>query len=104
MQLENMMEMYQPGVSEARQQTYFVVGDLKSLSASVLYGDMDRGYDFKESGLQLHIHEDSKDGLTGAHLKKYGEEKNFKRLNNYEALMGEVNAVDLGIPKIKIGS
>ena len=37
MQLENMMEMYQPRVSEARQQTYFIVGDLESLSASVLY-------------------------------------------------------------------
>jgi len=38
MQLENMMEMYQPRVSEQRQQTYFVVGDLESLSASALYG------------------------------------------------------------------
>ncbi len=36
-QLENMMDSYQPMVSEQRQQTYFVVGDLESLSASALY-------------------------------------------------------------------
>jgi hypothetical protein len=40
MQLENMMEMYQPRVSETRQQTYFVVGDLEGMSASVLYTDI----------------------------------------------------------------
>ena len=38
MQLENMMEMYQPKVSMERQQTYFVVGDLENLSAGALYG------------------------------------------------------------------
>jgi hypothetical protein len=38
MQLENMMEIYQPRVSETRHQTYFVVGDLESMSASALYG------------------------------------------------------------------
>jgi len=36
-QLESMMDSYQPMVSEQRQATYFVVGDLESLSASVLY-------------------------------------------------------------------
>ena len=36
-QLESMMDPYQPMVSEQRQQTYFVVGDLESLSASALY-------------------------------------------------------------------
>ena len=37
-QLESMMDSYQPMVSEQRQQTtYFVVGDLESLSASALY-------------------------------------------------------------------
>jgi len=104
MQLEQMFR-YQPRVAqEERQQTYFVVGDLEGLSASALYGDMDRGYDFKNLGFQLHIHEDSKEGLTAAHLKKYGEDKQFLRLSNYDALMGEVNAVNLGVPKIKIGS
>ena len=40
MQLENMMGMYQPRVSEIRQQVYQVV-DLESLSASALYtGDL----------------------------------------------------------------
>lgn len=37
MKLENMMEMYQPRVSEPRQQIYFVVRDLENLSASALY-------------------------------------------------------------------
>lgn len=36
-QLESMMDSYQPRFSEQRQQTYFVVGDLESLSASALY-------------------------------------------------------------------
>ncbi|MBS3112230.1 hypothetical protein J4459_03115 [Candidatus Woesearchaeota archaeon] len=36
-QLESMIDSYQPVVSEQRQTTYFVVGDLESLSASVLY-------------------------------------------------------------------
>ena len=103
MQLEQMFG-YQPRVAqEESRTTYFVVGDLESLSASALYGDMDRGYDFKNLGFQLHIHEDSKDGLTGANIKPYGE-KHGTPLNNYEALMGEVNAINLGVPKIKIGS
>lgn len=37
MQLEQMMDLYQPRVSEQRRQIYFVVGDLESLSASALY-------------------------------------------------------------------
>jgi hypothetical protein len=36
-QLESMMDSYHPTVSEQRQTTYFVVGDLESLSASALY-------------------------------------------------------------------
>ena len=36
-QLENIIDSYPSMVSQKRQQTYFVVGDLKSLSASVLY-------------------------------------------------------------------
>ena len=38
MRLEQTLEMYQPRVAqEERQQTYFVVRDLESLSASALY-------------------------------------------------------------------
>jgi hypothetical protein len=55
MQLENMMEMYQPRVSEQRQQTYFVVGDLESLSASALYGKGNSGGNFKWSKDGLFI-------------------------------------------------
>ena len=102
MKLENVALEFVPLKSGERH--YLVVGDLDNLSASVLYGDLDRGYDFKESGFQLHIHEDSVEGLTAAHLKKYGEEKQFLRLSNYEALMGEMSAINLGVPKIKIGS
>jgi len=36
-QLENMMDSYQPRFSEQRQTSYFVVGELESLSASALY-------------------------------------------------------------------
>jgi len=36
-QLESMMDSYHPMVSEQRQQTYFVVGDLENLSATALY-------------------------------------------------------------------
>lgn len=103
MQLEQ-ITVYQPRAAQERQTTYFVVGDLEFLSASALYGDMDRGYDFKESGFQLHIHEDSKDGLTAAHLKKYGENRPFLKLSNHDALIGEMDAINLGVPQIKIGS
>jgi len=102
MQLEQMMG-YQPRVAQERQTTYFVVGDLEGLSASALYGDMDRGYDFKNLGFQLHIHEDSELGITKAKLKGY-DQSTLRELSNYDALMGEMNAVNLGIPKIKIGS
>lgn len=58
MQLENMMEMYQPRVSETRQQIYFVVGDLEYLSASALYmaGDKDGNFKFlKDGGLVIPV-------------------------------------------------
>ena len=41
MQLEQSLEIYHPMASRERQTTYFVVGDLESLSASALYtGDL----------------------------------------------------------------
>ena len=57
MQLENMMGMYQPRVSEARQQTYFVVGDLESLSASALYsaGDKEGNFKFLKDALVIPV-------------------------------------------------
>lgn len=57
MQLENMMEMYQPRVSEARQQTYFVVGDLEGMSAGALYmaGDKDGNFKWSNSKDKLVI-------------------------------------------------
>jgi hypothetical protein len=100
-QLEN--NLYEPIQESKENLRVYQVRDLESLSASALYGDMDRGYDFKESGFQLHIHEDSKLGITKAKLKGY-DQSNIRKLSNYEALMGEMNAVNLGIPKIKIGS
>ncbi len=44
-QLENMMDSYQPMASQERQTTYFVVGDLESLSATALYGSDSKEYD-----------------------------------------------------------
>ena len=48
MQLENITEKYQPTASQERQISYFVVGDLESLSASVLYEKI-RGRDYLKS-------------------------------------------------------
>jgi len=57
MQLENMMEMYQPRVSEDRQQTvYFVVGDLKELSATALYAKIDKGDYIKSNDKELNFY------------------------------------------------
>jgi len=103
MKLEQTIEMCQPRISETRQQTYFVVGDLSSLSATALYGDMDRKYDFKALKFQLSIHEDSKNGITGANIKRYGEQHGVK-INHERALMGEVYAQNFGISKINTGS
>ncbi len=57
MKLENMMEIYPSRVSEERQQTYFVVGDLESLSASALYsaGDKDGNFKFLKDALIVPI-------------------------------------------------
>jgi len=76
MQLENMMEMHQPRVSEQKQQAYFVVGDLESLSASALYrGDKPiiRPYGMivplKINGIPLHdTYSINKEGnVSGGH-------------------------------------
>ncbi|MEA3379213.1 MAG: hypothetical protein U9Q69_06310 [Nanoarchaeota archaeon] len=77
--------------------------DLECLGAIALYGNMDRGYDFISSGFQLHIHEDSKYGLTGANIKPYGEKYGYP-IRNDQALISEVYAQRLGFPKIDMGS
>ena len=87
MQLENMMEMYQPRVSEARQQTYFVVGDLENLSASALYSEKLYIKDFSD-GSSLHIHE-NKDKIVWANIRGKGE-KEGEGITNYEAVMLDV--------------
>ena len=101
MQLENMMEMYQPRVSEARQQTYFVVGDLEGMSAGALYM-ADKLYikDFKD-GSSLHIHEVD-DKITGANIRGKGEQKGTP-LSNYQATMLDILPGKI-TTKIKSGS
>ncbi|PJE81055.1 hypothetical protein COU58_04515 [Candidatus Pacearchaeota archaeon CG10_big_fil_rev_8_21_14_0_10_32_42] len=82
MQLEQTLGMYQPMQmqrTQERQTTYFVVGDLESLSASALYGG-DKGGNFKWSkdglfipikGLDIPLHDtykkDSDGNLSGGH-------------------------------------
>ena len=101
MQLENMMEMYQPRASETRQQTYFVVGDLENLSASALYTN-ERITDLKSSGFQFHYHENKPNEIASPKLK-VGEETVLK-LSNYQAAMGDFYAQQLSLPQIKKGS
>jgi hypothetical protein len=101
-QLESMMDSYQPMASEQRQTTYFVVGDLESLSASALYGDMDRRYDFKASGFQFHFHENKPNEISSPKLK-VGNKTNLG-LSNYEAAMGDYYAQQLSLPQVKKGS
>ncbi len=60
MQLEQTLGMYQPiqtQRTQERQQTYFVVGDLESLSASALYGkgDSEGNFKFTKDGLVIPI-------------------------------------------------
>ena len=102
-QLEMMTNSYRLRSSEPTQQVYFVARDLERLSASALYGDMDRKYDFKDLGFQLSIHEDSKKGITGTNIKQYGEQHGVK-INHERALMGEFYAQNLGIQRIDTGS
>ena len=61
MRLEQTLEMYQPRVSETRQQTYFVVGDLESLSASALYSGKVRPIKYTE---YTPLTEDKSIGIT----------------------------------------
>lgn len=54
-----------------------------------------------ESGVDVHIHTDSSGNyISGANLKKHGDDKNFIRLDNYQAAMGDYYAEKLNL-KIK---
>jgi len=86
---------------EQRQTTYFVVGDLENLSASVLYSN-ERITDLKSSGFQFHFHENNPNEIAGPKLK-VGEETVLK-LSNYQAAMGSYYAQQLNLPTIKKGS
>ena len=103
MQLEQMFG-YQPRVAqEERQQTYFVVGDLESLSASALYM-ADKQYNFIDFQFSLH---ETDDKITGAKLKLKGVPRSSlteRKLSGYEAAMGDLYAQNLNIPTIKKGS
>ena len=48
MQLEQTLEKYQPLISQKRQTTYLVVGDLENLSASALYSEKPYIKDFSD--------------------------------------------------------
>lgn len=101
MQLENMMEIYQPKVSEQRKTTYFIVGDLEELSASALYTN-ERITDLKSSGFQFHFHENCPDFISSSKLKV--GDKEVLKLSNYEAAMGDFYAQQLDLPTIRKGS
>jgi len=102
MQLENMMEMYLSRVSEERQQTYLVVGDLESLSASALYGYGNGG----DSGgrmtirplgnTQIHIHE----GAGGSANIKYRDGTRTP-ISSYDVAMIDSLLDSFGMSKIQ---
>ena len=103
MQLENMMEMYQPMQmqrTQERQRVYTLV-DLESLSASALYTN-ERITDLKSSGFQFHFHENCPDFISSPKLKVGNEE--VLKLSNYEAAMGDFYAQKLDLPTIRKGS
>jgi len=94
-QLESMMDPYQPMVSEQRQTTYFVVGDLESLSASALYTPK---LTIRPLGpnSQLHIHE----GPGGTvHIKT--RDNQYQNLSSYQAAMMDLLLDKAKMPKIQ---
>ncbi len=94
MQLEQTLGMYQPQVTQERQTTYFVVGDLENLSASVLYGGKDSGKEYRK-----HVSEtwrEDSDEEVGDHInyevwmKKIGSKtgRNLNLSNTHIPLSG----------------
>ena len=94
MRLEQTLEMYQPAVSQERQQTYFVIGDLESLSASALYtGKMT----IRPLGqTQIHIHE----GAGGSANIKY-QDGTRTPISSYEAALLDLQLDKAGYAKIQ---
>ena len=83
-----------PRVSEQRQQTYFVVGDLEFLSASAFYTGEPCGAGMLRiktfsCGSSLHIHEDEEGKITGANIRGKKDKKGTP-LSNYEAMMLDI--------------
>jgi len=102
MRLEQTLGMYQPSVAQERQTTYFVVGDLGSLSASALYRN-EKIVDLKSLNLQMHFHEDKDGNITNAKFKDYNQ-NTLRSLTNYEAVMGDLYAQQMNLPRIDKGS
>lgn len=101
MQLENMMEMYQPRVSEQRQQTYFVVGDLESLSAGALY-TKSSGKEVGDDGMTLKFY-------NYLDLRRFGEtelgvQQPGESHDAYKARMKSGEGVILSPPILRGGS
>ena len=105
MKLEQSLQMYQPA---SRQLTYFVVGDLESLSASALYYGsgpklpLEKGFG---GGLtirplgkssSLHIHE----GAGGTAQIKTSKNE-YQNLNSYDASILDLLMDYAGIKKVK---
>ena len=102
MQLEQMFG-HQPRVAqEESRTTYFVVGDLESLSASALYSN-EKIVDLKSLNLQMHFHEDKDGNITNAKFKDYNQ-NTLRSLTNYEAAMGDLYAQQMNLPRIDKGS
>jgi len=95
MRLEQTLEMYQPSVSQERQQaTYFILGDLENLSVSALYtGKMT----IRPLGqTQIHIHE----GAGGSANIKYRDGTRTP-ISSYEAALLDLQLDKAGYTKIQ---
>ncbi len=100
-QLENMAGMHQPRVSEQRQQTYFVVGDLESLSASALYDEIKKGDYIKSNDQTLNFYH-------LINLKNFGEtevglQEDHEKHSDFKKRMIKDGGYRIG-PAIKLGS
>jgi len=93
-QLESMMDSYQPMVSQERQRTYFVVGDLENLSASALYSGKITIRPLGQT--QIHIHE----GAGGSANIKYRDGTRTP-ISSYEAALLDLQLDKAGYAKIQ---
>jgi len=93
MQLEQMFE-YRPRVSGQKQQTYFVVGDLESLSSVALYTGKITIRPLGQT--QIHIHE----GAGGSANIKYRDGTRTP-ISSYEAALLDLQLDKAGYAKIQ---